>query len=94
MAVFGFSSHEKQLRALSERVEALEKERKTLVLEWDLAWEKLRSLMGRLSKRAELDQARTEPEGEATGADGQPLALSPRQLTIHNQVLRRRRLLS
>lgn len=54
----------KTVAELRERVEALEKAKKELELEWALAYEKLRSLMGRIAKRAQLAEVSEDPVSE------------------------------
>lgn len=84
---------------LEERVRRLETAHKELALEWELAYEKLLKLMGRIAKRT-AEQVPAEPDSDAeqtsvAPADGGPAfqrILTPRQHRIQSQIMRRRRL--
>ena len=83
---------------LSAEVETLKRDMRNLRLDWETTYEKIRTLMARLAKRAELrdtpaDQG-TEGESVADSA-GSPLSpafarLTPRQRQIQIQIMHRR----
>ncbi len=83
---------------LQERLETVERDMRNLRLDWEATYEKIRTLMARLAKRAEkLD---TASPGLATGESEEivPAALSPtysrltpRQKQIQIQIMQRRK---
>ena len=85
-----------RLLALEETVEKLEKERKSILLEWDEMYERFRLLYARLSKRVKQlerspeSQEDTAPDESVEGA-GQHTTLSPRQLEANRRILALRR---
>jgi len=68
-------------------------------MEWELAYEKLLKLMGRIAKRT-ASEVPVEPDPDVEqaappGTEGSPAfqrILTPRQRHLQNQVLRRRQL--
>jgi hypothetical protein len=86
---------------LEERIGRLETSFKQLALEWELAYEKLLKLMGRIAKRAEsslpqTDDSRPVESAESASPDGETPRtstgrfLTPYQRRIQQQILRRR----
>jgi len=83
---------------LLERVETLERDMRNLRLDWETTYEKIRTLMARLAKRAEkLDtaaEAGQPGEGELpteTGSLSPTFSrLTPRQKQIQIQIMQRR----
>ncbi len=101
MSIFSNFSSEKRHRDLQERLEKLERDFKALQLEWENSYDKLRSMMGRIAKRAEKlhDEAeadgRLAPRSEAQRAvgDGRTSThtlLNEHQRDVQQQILRRR----
>lgn len=96
---FAESRYKKLLGLISGQQEGLEKlqrDLKALQLDWENTYDKLRTMMQRIAKRAEAVQQSEEdsplPEMGAPGNGGQIMhgALSPRQRQIQQDVLRRR----
>lgn len=54
-----------RLQGVEARMEVLESQARSLALEWDDSYEKLRSLFGRVSKRIERADKESQPNGEA-----------------------------
>lgn len=85
-----------RVRSLEQRLEDLEGHFKSLEVEWDSVYDKLRVAMARLRKRAkiaELESAEANDGGGqaaqvTTGSAGR--LLTPRQMEIQQQVLKRR----
>ena len=91
---------QKALDALEEEMEALSRRVKGLELEWELTYEKIHQMLGRVSKRAQIASKAEEMHDEAEaqhalapGEDAIPVwqHLTPRQKMIQSQVLGRRR---
>lgn len=87
------------LQELEQRFEEIQHRFKMLKLEWEESYEKIASMLRKLGRREEalqkeMDGGRPElsPEEQALVVDGNhtPLALSPRQRALQQQVLRRR----
>ena len=85
------------VRALDERLTALERAFKALELEWDDTYDKLRRAMGRVVKsRAIIEAAEktsdAEEPAEANGNDqvSRGRLLNPRQMQLQQQILKRR----
>jgi hypothetical protein len=105
-SIFHFFSTKKaqeRLTDLEERVKELERHKKSLEMEWELAYDKLHKMLGRLSKRTEMMHENAETEGRlhpnAADSENAIIAttptwskLSPRQKQIQMQVLQRRRM--
>jgi hypothetical protein len=82
---------------LEERVSKLEREQREIRLDWEMMYEKVKRLMGRIAKRAEVVEnaaavgQEEEAEVSSAGASASHLGhLTPRQLQIQKQVLARR----
>jgi len=83
---------------LLERVETLERDMRNLRLDWETTYEKIRTLMARLAKRA--DSLSTAAEAGQPGESEQPsetgalspqfARLTPRQRQIQIQIMQRR----
>lgn len=92
MAFFRSRDHE-------ERIRKLETAQKELAMEWELAYEKLLKLMGRIAKRT-AEQVPLEPDSDveqaAPAGDGSGptfhRVLTPRQRALQSRILRRRQL--
>lgn len=93
--MFRFFRSYARLLTLEEKVSELERKNRDLELEWDATYEKLRSVLGRLAKRAKLDSA--DAEGAAAQSP-EPTTinsgLSPNQARFQEQILRRRGVLN
>lgn len=83
---------------LAEALKPLEAQQKGLEMEWALVYDKMRTLMGRISKRAAIMEASQPPEeAEPDAVDGAPtlpaeplLGLTKRQQAINDAILRQR----
>jgi hypothetical protein len=88
------------LKRFEESLDSLERRVKAVEMEWELAYDKLHSMMGRIARRAEKlhneaeDAGRLAPlSADETTVPGLPIAishLSPRQRAIQSQILARR----
>lgn len=91
---------DERLEAFEETLKTLERRVKSVELDWELAYDKLHVLMGRISKRAEKMHKEAENEGRLYPSDTEDLApessltrfstLSPRQVNIQREIMRRR----
>jgi len=88
---------ERRLRELQERCEKLERDMHALKLDWENTYDKVRQMMGRIAKRAEMlhDEAEkngrlypSEPSADAPNSPAE--ALTPRQRALQHQILTRR----
>jgi len=85
---------EKRLRVLEERHDDLERQFKALELDWSNTYDKLRSIVQRISKRAERLEGLAAGSAEETGGAGASMAdeLSPTARAAQREIeLRRRR---
>jgi len=89
----------KQVSELEERVQKLEREMHSLQLDWENAYDKLRQMMGRISKRAEQLHDAAESAGNLYPSDespsdglpeGVPRTLTARQTAVQRAILARR----
>lgn len=95
---FGQSKDYQKISTLEEGLKSLEKDFKALELEWINTYDKLRTLMGRISKRTAIMEASQPPEeAETEMVDGAPiipteplLGLTKRQQAINTAILRSR----
>jgi hypothetical protein len=92
--VFETFKAKKRLLALEERIDTLQREFRALQLEWEDSYDKLRHMMGRVSKRAEQMHDKAESslqlfpgEPEATNGGN---ALTPGQLAANARIMARR----
>jgi hypothetical protein len=82
--------------ALEERLAKLERDQKNLEMEWSNAWDKLKRMMQRIAKRAEVAERGAENDDSSTpavnGGTESPSTgrLNDRQRQIQQQILRRR----
>jgi len=93
----------KRLEELEDRCERLERDVKSVRLEWENSYDKLRILMGRVAKRAEMMHEKAEsegklyPEAEDTPQDTTIVPspvwarLTPAQKRVQMQILARRK---
>lgn len=72
-----------------ERLENLERNLKTQILDWDELYDKTRRALGRMSKRAKVDAPINSPEEEGEEVSSAPPSdgLSPAQRRINDQIL-------
>lgn len=95
MPLLIFRAAREQVR-LEEDLRRLERDFKALELEWGDVYDKLRKAMGRIVKSRAIIEAREDGrEGaEAPVPEAQPSSsghlLTPRQMTIQQQILKRR----
>lgn len=82
---------------LQDELETVKRDMRNLRLDWETTYEKIRTLMARLAKRAEkLDTAAELGTGEAQEPDSTSVAsptfsrLTPRQKAVQLQVMNRR----
>jgi len=95
-----FSRDTKARRAveeLEERFTKLEREFRSLQMEWENAYDKMRTMMGRVSKRAEILQKEMDggkpplsPEEEVLAEGSNHQTFSARQKLLQQAILRRR----
>lgn len=93
--MFGHVSVKTRVSELENALAKALGEIKSLRMEWEDAYEKLARMMGRISKRAaSLEKAEAEEpvpvNGDAPLHSTGGRMLSPRQLTIQQQILQRR----
>lgn len=90
---------ENRFSELEERLDKVERAMKALQLDWDNTYDKVRQMMGRISKRAEQLHDEAESNGKLYPApetppdglpEGVPRTLTARQAAIQAQILRRR----
>ncbi len=94
-----FEKAEADLRELRTSVEALERSMKSIALEWEETYDKMKHLMARITKRAqtadrEKNDDSSTTQDASTAANGGPQALDPSPvLGTHSrlQEMRRRR---
>lgn len=90
-------SKDSSVSQLSAEVETLKRDMRNLRLDWETTYEKIRTLMARLAKRADKLDTPASPgtEGEGETAIESPLSptfsrLTPRQKQIQLQIMQRR----
>jgi len=88
--MFGSLKALKRIESLEERFEKVERKIGSLELEWIDTLDRIKRLMGRVAKRAEVD-ARPEPSND--GADGSASggAVTPQLDPVSARILARRR---
>jgi uncharacterized protein YaaN involved in tellurite resistance len=103
MRIFGPNITEKTqatLLEIVERQQKLERDIKSLQLEWENSYEKLRSLMGRVARRAQVMHDEAESEGKLASqpengpeSAAMPLLshLTARQRMLQSQIMARRK---
>jgi DNA anti-recombination protein RmuC len=86
-----------RISELEERLEKLEKKYKDLSLEWENAYDKLKTMMGRVAKRAEAMHDAAEDNGQLHPEElpNEPAIpnwarLTPRQKQIQYEIWKRR----
>jgi hypothetical protein len=89
------SNAQKQLELLSaivEKQESFERRVKAVELDWENMYDKFRSILQRITKRAQdAEKAKEEaPEPPAVPLDSHGGRLTPHQRMVQQQVLRRR----
>lgn len=96
--MFEHFSLKRRVSELEEGLEKLQREHKSLGLEWQNTLDKLNQIVGRINKRAALSQEKEDalmgkdPALEESAAGGVPL--SPKAALIQQQILQRRRMLN
>ena len=89
----------RRLSEHDERLETLERKMKSLELSWEDTFDKLKHMTGRMNKRAaiiEASEAQNDEEGseQLSTGNGAPDSLgrilTPRQLKLQHEILRRR----
>jgi hypothetical protein len=91
---------EKRLRELEEKAEKLERDIRSIALDWENTYDKMRHMMGRIAKRAEMMHQEAEERGDLHPSEmgispQEQLILSrlpPAQRKYQEDILRRRRL--
>ncbi len=91
-------SQDAGISKLIERVETLERDMRNLRLDWETTYEKIRTLMARLAKRADSLNTAHEAGQPGEGTEVLPTAelsptfsrLTPRQKQIQQQIMVRR----
>jgi uncharacterized coiled-coil protein SlyX len=93
--MFNFRA-EKRLTELEERIAKVERASKDLEAEWSNAWDKLRRMMQRVAKRAEVAERGADPDAEhqlPLASGNEPThgrMLNERQRQLQQEILRRR----
>lgn len=101
MGIFRRYRESRAIAELTERMETCERQLKSLRMEWEDAYDRLRHTMGRLNKRAAREEQATETEnGEdlaqqptdptVPGPAGASGRLSDRQRRLNLEILKRR----
>ena len=91
----------KRLSTAEEKLEKLEREIKSIQLDWENTYDKMRSMMGRMAKRAEAMHQDAEERGELHNGNS---GFSPEELIIlshlppvqrahQEKILRRRKMM-
>ncbi len=92
--MFEFFRHSRRLERLEDAVDRLEHDFKALEMDWQTVYDKVRKAMGRMVKSSAIMEAREmgeEPESAANpGTTPNGRLLTPRQMQIQQQILRRR----
>lgn len=91
MALFG---REKRSTDLEDRIEKLERQQRTLALDWQDVLDKLRGRLAAMAKQRkrldELQPADDEPEIAPDAVPGSPVGLPGRLKTLNDRILARR----
>lgn len=88
-----WSKESRRVQALEDDLAKLRREFQSLELEWSEAYDKLRRVVQRISKRAEILEKAESPGASLAGGDGADAAgtsLSARQQEINQRILSRR----
>jgi predicted nuclease with TOPRIM domain len=94
--VFGREKAQARLDELQERLEKLERDMRALQLEWESTYDKVRQMMGRIAKRAEMLHEAAEDQGKLYPTNGtaeelpETPGLTPAQARAQAQVMARR----
>ena len=95
--LFRSDSPQRRLNKFQESLDELERRVKAVEMEWDLAYDKLHVMLGRISKRAEKLHNEAEDNGKLAPLPADQTrvptigsALTPRQKELQQQILRRR----
>ncbi len=84
----------RRVQELEDDFAKLRRDYNSLELEWNNTLDKLRAMMGRIAKRAEVAEKAAQPSSSEEAGATPPAAgarfLTPRQLQIQQQILRRR----
>jgi predicted nuclease with TOPRIM domain len=94
--VFGREKAQARLDELQERLEKLERDMRALQLEWESTYDKVRQMMGRIAKRAEMLHEAAEDQGKLYPTNGEveeaqnAVGLTPAQQRAQSQVMARR----
>jgi hypothetical protein len=78
------------VRRLEERMATLENEQKALELEWTMAYDKLRHMMGRIAKRDAILADKTAGEGTEGRVAPPAVPVSPEREFALAQIAKRR----
>jgi hypothetical protein len=91
--IWGFASQSSVSR-LKERLEIVERELQSVTLEWENVFRKLRKIMGKIHREEAIMKADTAPSEEPAGdgAEKTPNGrlLTPHQMQVQQEILRRR----
>lgn len=97
--MFGTTKFEKRLAELEEKATKLEREVRSIQLDWENTYDKMRNMMSRIAKRAEAMHEKAEERGELFPG-GDTLSpqervilghLPPAQRIVQEGILRKRR---
>ncbi len=83
----------RRVQELEEDFAKLRRDFMSLEAEWSNSYDKLRAMMQRIAKRAEVAEKAADaehPEASGSTSAGPGRFLTPRQLQIQQQILRRR----
>ncbi len=98
MGIFSRPRDSKRIDELGESLAKLKRDFQDLEMEWTNAYDKLRSMMQRIAKRAEVAEKAQEQSEQTTEPGATPISADPRsgrllnarQAELQQQILRRR----
>jgi hypothetical protein len=87
----------RRVSKLEDRMEIAERELQAIALEWENVFRKLRKIMGKIHKEESIMRESTATEGEelastpaTVGTSNGGRLLTPRQMQIQQEILKRR----
>ena len=95
--MFSWLKHTKKLQDHEDRLTQVERDSKQMRLEWEDTYDKLKTIVQRIVKRAQRIE-QLSPEGAPAGEEPENLPpggasqLNPRQSLINQKILARRRM--
>jgi hypothetical protein len=87
----------RRVSKLEDRLENVERELQSVTLEWENVFRKLRKIMGKIHREEAIMRESTATEGAESPAEPQSIGtsnggrlLTPRQMQIQQEILKRR----